>query len=317
MPSAPDPGRSRPVACLNCGSPRVAAFCPDCGQQNLDVRVPARALVVDALEDGLSLDSRIGRTAGPFLFRPGFLTAEWSAGRRARYSSPLRMYLLASALFFVAAGIAGDGGPRLVTGGRDDAALAEARKDIEEADVPEEVKAAVREGRPVPRVPQGTEEQHRGLRSRGFLGRAVDDRWQALARMPPEELQARAGAAIREWVPRVMFFLVPAAVAILALLWPRRWLSEHVVLSLHLHAFAFTVLTVLVAVRLLPWAVPREALATLLGLAVPAHVVLAMRRVYGQGWGATLAKGTFAGLLYVLALGVGLAGVGILALWFA
>jgi hypothetical protein len=37
------------------------------------------------------------------LLRPGYLAAEYLAGRRQRYLSPLKTYLLAAALFFVAA----------------------------------------------------------------------------------------------------------------------------------------------------------------------------------------------------------------------
>ena len=331
MPSVPDAAPGRPGACLNCGSTRVAEYCADCGQRNVEMRVPARALLVDAVEDGLSLDSRMGRSLGPFLLHPGLLTTEWVAGRRARYSSPLRMYLLTSAVFFLASGLAGDGGPHLVAGGVDlQAAREDARRELEASGAPPEVVAALRpalEGRgpggadagPAPdrALPEGTPEQHDRLRSHGWLGRAADDRWRALSRMSPEELRARVGAAFRDWVPRVMFFLVPAAVAILALLWRRRWLSEHVVMALHLHAFAFTVLTVLVLLRLVPWPGLHDALGPAVGLGVAAYVLVALRRVYGQPWRRTLPRAAAAGLLYVLAIGAGLVSVGLLALWFA
>ena len=115
--------------------------------------------------------------------------------------------------------------------------------------------------------------------------------------------------AFRDWVPRVMFFLVPAAVLILALLWRRHWLSEHVVLALHLHAFAFTVFTVLLLARLLPWTGPAAVLGPILSVWLPVYVVLALRRTYGQRWRWTIPKALAAGLLYLLALGIGLAGV--------
>jgi hypothetical protein len=296
----------------------VQEYCPACGQRNVETRVPARALVQDAVEDGLSLDSRIGRTVGPFLLRPGFLTAEWAAGRRARYSSPLRMYLLTSAVFFVATGLAGDMGPRLAVDGRvDEATRQEVRRELGAAGIPADLEAAAPGTRDEGRVPAGTEEQHRKLRAQGWLGRTIDDRWQALGRMSREELQARLGTAFREWAPRAAFFLVPAAVLILALLWRRRWLSEHVVLALHLHAFAFAVFSLLLGARLLPWQGPRSVLEPVLLAAIPIHVALAVRRVYGESWAWTLPKMAVGGALYLVALGVGMAAVAALALYLA
>jgi hypothetical protein len=236
----------------------------------------------------------------PFLLRPGFLTMEWTSGRRARFSSPLRLYLLASFVFFLASGLAGDGNPIRFDVTPDQPALEQA-KDPKDA----------------PHVPAGTEEQHQELRTRGWLGRTIDDRWQALARMPRQEFLSRVNTAFREWIPRVMFFLVPAAVLVLALLWRRRWLSEHVVLSLHLHAFAFTLFTVLLGLRLLPWPGPRAVLGPAIAVWLPLYFLLALRRVYGQAWRWTIPKALGAALLYLVALSVGLVAIAGLALYFA
>jgi hypothetical protein len=290
----------RPAACLNCGSTLVDAFCAACGQRNMDMRIPARDLALDAVEDGLSLDSRVGRTVLPFLLRPGFLTVEWTSGRRARFSSPLRLYLLASVVFFLVSGLAGDGNPIRFEVTPDQPALGQ-----------------VQDAKDAPQVPAGTEEQHQALRARGWLGRTIDDRWQALARMPRQEFLSRVNTAFREWIPRVMFFLVPAAVLILALLWRRRWLSEHVVLSLHLHAFAFTLFTVLLLLRLLPWQGPRAVLGPAIAVWLPLYFLLALRRVYGQAWRWTIPKALGAALLYLVALSGGLVAIAGLALFFA
>jgi hypothetical protein len=285
----------------------VEAYCARCGQRNLDMRIPARELALDAVEDGLSLDSRVGRTIVPFLFRPGFLTVEWTGGRRARFSSPLRLYLLTSFVFFLSSGLASSGSPvRLGAGDEDDAVQVTA------TDV---VQGAKPKNGPI--VSPGTEEQHAGLRAKGWIGRRIDDRWRELAAMPEPEVARRVDGAFREWVPRVMFFLVPAAMLVLSLLWRRRWLSEHAVLALHLHAFAFTVFTALLVLRTLPWSGPRDVLSPVLWLWLVAWVLIALRRVYGQPWKWTLPKAALGALLYLLALGLGLAGVGALALWFA
>jgi len=61
------------------------------------------------VESYLSLDGRVPRSVVALLFRPGFLTREWLAGRRVRYSSPLHLCLW-TAIAFVAASLVGTRG---------------------------------------------------------------------------------------------------------------------------------------------------------------------------------------------------------------
>ena len=54
-----------------------------------------------ATEDLTHADSRLWRTLAALLFKPGHLTREFLAGRRARYLPPVRLYLVLSVLFFL------------------------------------------------------------------------------------------------------------------------------------------------------------------------------------------------------------------------
>jgi hypothetical protein len=93
--------------CPNCGEPVVGEYCYRCGQKQEPRIVPLRALLAEWADDALSLDGRLLRTLGPMLLRPGRLTAEYLSGRRASYVPPLRLYLLASALYFVVIALSG------------------------------------------------------------------------------------------------------------------------------------------------------------------------------------------------------------------
>lgn len=284
-----------PDRCLNCGSSLVREYCADCGQRNVDPRAPVASLVREAAEESFSFDSRVGRTLVAFLFRPGFLAAEWVAGRRARYSSPLKLYLLSSLLFFVAVGVTPREASRVQVGPG----------------------AAGGDGPDDGLVIRDTGEIRGHIRGGGFVGAFLEARLQEIARMPPEERRIRLGSAFREWLPRVMFFLVPAGALLLALLWRGRWLSQHAVLSLHLHAFAFACFTAMVAAGWLPWRAVSDALGSALLLALPVYLVLSLRRLYGDPWRRTLLKAAAGSLLYLVALAVGFAAVGALALTFA
>lgn len=56
----------------------------------------------DALTD---FDGRIWRSLGAALLRPGRIARDWIEGRRARWISPVRLFLLANLLYFLAPGL--------------------------------------------------------------------------------------------------------------------------------------------------------------------------------------------------------------------
>ncbi len=96
---------SKITYCRNCGEIVEKNFCSNCGQENKDYIISFKGLFADFLENVIDLDSRLFRTLKFLLLKPGFLTMEYLGGRRVRYVSPLRLYLIASALFFLAVSI--------------------------------------------------------------------------------------------------------------------------------------------------------------------------------------------------------------------
>jgi len=103
-----------------------------------------------------------------------------------------------------------------------------------------------------------------------------------------------------------MFVLLPLFAALLKLLyWPRRMrYTEHLVFALHLHAFWFLAIGLLIT--------QVDALATLALVAAPVYGLLALRRVYGGRWWPLLLRTAFLALTYAIAIGLALA---LLALW--
>ena len=94
------PHRAPITECLNCGESVTGRFCAACGQETHDQSVALGTLASELAGEVASFDSKLARTVLPLLFRPGFLTNEFIRGRRVRYLSPLKMYLVISALFF-------------------------------------------------------------------------------------------------------------------------------------------------------------------------------------------------------------------------
>lgn len=89
--------------CLNCGAPtgEQINFCPQCGQENLNKRQPFWSILADAITGFFSIDSKTFRSLIPLLFKPGFLTQEFRAGRLVSYVHPARMFITITILYFV------------------------------------------------------------------------------------------------------------------------------------------------------------------------------------------------------------------------
>src|SRR5438552_19189515 len=88
--------------CENCGAQLSGKYCAQCGQPAIDYRRSFRHVIVDVLDSFLNWDSKFFATIGLLIAKPWRLTNEFLAGKRVRYVHPLRLYLLASILFFFA-----------------------------------------------------------------------------------------------------------------------------------------------------------------------------------------------------------------------
>jgi len=88
--------------CQNCGAELTGPHCGQCGQAAIDYRRSFRHVIVDVLDSFLNWDSKFFATIGLLVIKPWRLTNEFLAGKRVRYLHPLRLYLLASILFFFA-----------------------------------------------------------------------------------------------------------------------------------------------------------------------------------------------------------------------
>lgn len=92
-----------PTPCRNCGAELTGPYCATCGQAEEDGHATTvRHLVQEVVHDVSSVDGKVLRTIVALFTRPGRLTAEYWEGRRASWVRPLKIFLLAAALHFVA-----------------------------------------------------------------------------------------------------------------------------------------------------------------------------------------------------------------------
>jgi Protein of unknown function (DUF3667) len=87
--------------CLNCGAIVHGRYCHVCGQENVVPKETFWHMVTHFFYDVTHFDSNFFETAKDLLFKPGFLSKQYIAGRRAKYLHPIRMYVFTSAVFFL------------------------------------------------------------------------------------------------------------------------------------------------------------------------------------------------------------------------
>lgn len=274
--SAPEEARR----CPNCVAPAPGAFCAACGQAQRPLRVPFHRLVAEALDESLSLDSKLARTLPALFLRPGEATRAWREGRRASFTSPTKLYLVASFLFFFALALGPDFRLSIGTSG---ANIGPARED----------------GSPLKADPA----KLAALRAEGGIRGAFADHLERLQALPPAEAQRQVNAALVENAAKAMFVLVPLMGLVLLLLHVRRRVTyaEHLTFALHAQTVTFALL--------LPGLAAGSGVTTTAGLLVSgAHLLVAMRRVYETSWAGTVLRWAVLSLVYLFALALAVAG---------
>ena len=202
--------------CPNCSAPLSGPFCSSCGQRQMDLDQPFREIAGEAMESFLSFDTRILRTLWPLVRRPGMLTVDFLAGRRARYVHPFKLYFAFCVLLFL--GLAMSGYSVIQIGESEDIVTG-VRVDVSEE--------------------EGVEEAAEASEKPSFLARVLTPIGD-LAENDPDRLNR----IFTDRLAKSIILLVPVfALLLLALYRGRRYVA-HLVFSLHLHSFAFLALVV-------------------------------------------------------------------------
>ena len=267
--------------CANCDSPIAQRYCGACGQRAEPTVHSLGHFLRHSTEDLTHADSRLWRTLSALLWRPGYLTAEYLAGRRARYLPPVRLYLVLSLAFFLWAA---------ATNHTSTVAL----------EAPSEVaqQAAVTVAGQDPTRPTDRRCQT-----------DYDGPWQEAMRPLLLAVCRKAAtnpsglsALFLHNLPRAMFLFLPLMAALMMLLYlrPRRYYVQHLLLLVHDHACVFLVLMLgWLCGRLLPRGA--DWLNLLVFFYLTWYLFRSMRVVYRQGRALTLVKFVVLGFFYLVA----------------
>ncbi|HET6725656.1 MAG TPA: DUF4286 family protein [Gammaproteobacteria bacterium] len=275
----PSPGTSIAL-CGNCETPLRGRYCPVCGQDSYSRVTSLRELLHDFFGDYLNFDSRLARSILPLIGRPGFMTTEYLAGRRARYIPPLRLYLFISVVFFFLLSLAAlrpelinlhigeDNGPNVQLSVKDKAQLAKEPRWVQ----------------------------------------ALTQKAVSVKNDPRKLFSTMIGK-----LPTMMFLLLPLFAFFLKALYIRRkrYYVEHLIFSFHYHAVvflaAFIFLIAYAIAERFNILVVTSNILLVLWLYLTLYLIIAMRKVYAQGWIKTFIKWFMLAVSYGIALSIALA----------
>ena len=321
--------------CENCGAELQGHWCAQCGQPAIEYRRSFRHVVADLLNEFLNWDSKFFTTIALLILKPWRLTNEFLAGKRVRYVNPLRLYLLASILFFFAVNY-GTKGIHFDPSKLDAKDRAELESELKDADLPpearEKLEALLRDSSPSPApspltnepspspVPEGDQQKQQfgkiGERpfvfSDGSKSSTPFERWiEARAKEKMGEKGTKMGLFISTLfsnLPYMMLCCIPLFAFVLKVLYIRRriFYIDHLIYALHIHTFFYAgvmliVLATIGLTRLAPGAIAGWLIA-LLWIAFVTQIFLSIRYVYRQGWFFSIFKFFFGGFVYLIVL---------------
>lgn len=101
------PKQVKGLECLNCGQPLNGHenFCSYCGQKNTIKKLSFSVFLNNLFSGFFSYDSRFWTTFIPLLTKPGKVSKDYIAGKRARFVNPFQLYLNISIVFFLVLGV--------------------------------------------------------------------------------------------------------------------------------------------------------------------------------------------------------------------
>lgn len=308
--------------CRNCHSPLHGEYCSHCGQREGSPDIHLSEAAGELVGDIFTKDSRLWRTLFALLFRPGFLPAEFNAGRKARYVPPFRLYLIISFLLFlllsIGSGITVLEHPDLATGKNEQDELSSAPPSSQDqtqsrwiagedtANVNIQLGGA-QEGSV--QSPQATlsidladENDPAWLQ---HLDQRLEDNVDKLGQEPGAFIDL-----LLEYLPQMMFLLLPLFALLLKLCYlftPFHYM-QHLVFSFYYHSFAYLLYLLGAVAERFDLHADWTFLLALL------YLPLALRRSYGSGLGGALGKSLFIFSAYSLLLLMGFATVSLVAL---
>lgn len=280
--------RNKKTYCLNCDYSfnKEENYCPNCSQENHDLKIPFRHFVEEFLEGLFHFDSKMWLSLKTLFFYPGKITNDFLEGKRVRFVPPIRLYVFFSFIFFFLLNI--------VTH------VDEKEKDIKVIDIIKE------------KSKQDTANKISNLDSVQYLIEqdttmskseiAFFKNFKKVMNLNKEQL-SNLNQTIYKYMSYALFLLLPIFALIMKLIYYRshKFYYEHLIAAIHYHIIIFIILILSIPIFVLHlpfW------LILILIFATYVYFVFSLKVVFKQGLGKSILKATLIFLLYGIILSI-------------
>lgn len=286
---------TEPGVCAACETPLAGRYCHACGQDSQARPAPLLAMAKEVVTSYSLIDGKLARTLAVLAVRPGRLLEAYRAGAGSLYITPLKLFVATTALFLAVLHFS-------------DTRLYQFTWKV----VPGQTVVVTRDPH-MGNIVTGAVEQGRWLQKR--IEPAVDpavtlalQQAAAAAKTPAERTSLAAVIAgnpteeklaqrMSDWLPNVLWLLMPLYATLLIPLFGRRRLFlEHVIFAMWAHAISFVLMMILAGINSLGPNLP----AALLILPYLAYFTVAGARYYEMSPISVLWRGVVHLTAYVL-----------------
>ena len=305
--------------CGNCGVPLLGKYCYACGQPTQGLVRHFGSVLGDVLDSVFNIDARVLHTLLPLYLRPGKLTLDYFADKRARYVTPFRLvFFLAIIAFFAIQLVLRTGYGQIAQFDTPPAASsASSTVPVTDAHDTHFANGDIKFNQTVVwnRLRKPLHAAWFPRFANDWLNDSIENARANLHHVTSGVVTEQQAAAQRLAVgvfavaPQVLFLLLPVFALLLKVfyLFKKRLYMEHLIVAMHSHAFLMLSLLVLVGVDVLRnWVaahaiwldVPLRLVHAAAWVWVPVYPLLMQKRVYRQGWWMTAVKYISIGLCY-------------------
>lgn len=226
--------------CAACETPLAGRYCHACGQDTQARPAPLREIAVQVATSYSPIDGKLARTLAVLAVRPGRLLEAYRSGAGSLYVTPLKLFVAATALFLSVLNLSDTTFFQYVWKADEPGTPLQAAFDPESLEVT--VPGATAQDRWLqPRIepaidPEVTAAIEARARTAPTEVERANMRYELVLNVEQEKLAAR----LSDWLPNVLWLLMPLyAVGLIPLFGRRRLFLEHVIFAMWAHAIVF------------------------------------------------------------------------------
>jgi hypothetical protein len=303
------------IICKNCDYEFSGKYCSNCGQSVKELERPIRFMIADFMGTIITFDTRLVKTLITILFKPGRLTLDFLAGKRARYMPPFRFYLFISFVMFLLMSIVTSNSiqnnydptkKNIETGKTEINALVDSVKFSKDSiyvaardAIKTELDSAQLDSADVDKLDKFIDDVKGAVENDNSKYAKTSQLIKEHPELYTNKLYQFTSWSFFLFMPIFAFFLW------ISFFRTRKLFIGHLIFSLNIHSFIFTITAIVIAVNLI-FKNYSVAWIGYLYLLVPLYQIIGARRLYNRKWINTFFKMTLVWVMYSFVWLIGL-----------